>query len=200
MSYLINNYPYTGISLTLILGGIGLPFPEGTTLIMSGFLIANGTIKLIPTFLVVFPLLLITDFFVYFVGKKYGRVLVQHQRFRKLISPERLLKLEEKFKRRGSLVVLFGRHILGLKTQLLLLAGVMKMSVTKFLIVDGATALLTVALFWGGIGLLGEERIQMFKAEATKIGHIAMVIFFILLAGWICYKLQKKRIKKIIPC
>jgi membrane protein DedA with SNARE-associated domain len=96
-------------------------------------------------------------------------------------------------------VVLFGRHILGLKTQLLLLAGVMKMSVTKFLIVDGATALLTVALFWGGIGLLGEERIEMFKTEATKIGHIALVIFLILLAGWICYKLQQKRIKKIIP-
>jgi membrane protein DedA with SNARE-associated domain len=166
---------------------------------MSGFLIAQGTIKLFPTFLVVFPLLLITDFFVYFVGKKYGRALVQHQRFRKLISPERLLKLEEKFKRRGALVVLFGRHILGLKTQLLLLAGVMKMSVTKFLIVDGATALLTVALFWGGIGLLGEERIEMFKTEATKIGHIALVIFLILLAGWICYKLQQKRIKKIIP-
>jgi membrane protein DedA with SNARE-associated domain len=199
MSNLITNYPYTGIFLTLILGGIGLPFPEGATLIMSGFLIAHGTIKLFPTFLVVFPLLLITDFFIFFVGKKYGRMLVQHQRFRKWISPEKLLKLEEKFKRRGALVVLFGRHILGLKTQLLLLAGIMKMSVTKFLIVDGATALLTVAVFWGGVGLLGEERIEMFKTDATKIGHIAMVVFLIVFAGWVCYKLQKKRVKKIIP-
>ena len=199
MSDLINNYPYAGVSLALILGGIGLPFPEGATLIMSGFLIAHGTIKLFPTFLVVFPLLLITDFFVYFIGKKYGRMLVQHQTFRKWISPEKLLKLEEKFKRRGALVVLFGRHILGLKTHLLLLAGIMKMSVTKFLIVDGATALLTVAVFWGGVGLLGEERIEMFRTEATKIGHVAMVVFLIVLAGWVCYKLQKKRVKKIIP-
>jgi len=198
MSDLINNYPYAGVSLALILGGIGLPFPEGATLIMSGFLIAHGTIKLFPTFLVVFPLLLITDFFVYFIGKKYGRMLVQHQTFRKWISPEKLLKLEEKFKRRGALVVLFGRHILGLKTHLLLLVGIMKMSVTKFLIVDGVTALLTVAVFWGGVGLLGEERIEMFRTEATKIGHVAMVVFLIVLAGWVCYKLQKKRVKKII--
>jgi len=72
------------------------------------------------------------------------------------------------------------------------------MSITKFLIVDGATALLTVALFWGGIGLLGEGRIEMFKTEATKIGHIAIVVFLIVLAGWVCYKFQKKRVKKII--
>ena len=198
MAYLINNHPYAGIFLTLILGGIGLPFPEDATLLLCGFLIAHGTIKLFPAFLVVFPLLLATDFLVFFVGKKYGRVLVQHRTFRKWISPEKVLKLEENFRSRGALVVLFGRHILGLKTQLLLLAGVMKMSVKKFLIVDGATALLTVGIFWGGIGLLGEERIQMFKTEATKIGHIATVIFLIVLAGWVCYKLQKKRIKKTI--
>jgi len=198
MTYFINSYPYTGIFLTLILGGIGLPFPEDATLLLCGFLIAHGTIKLFPTFLVVFPLLLTTDFFVFFVGKKYGRMLVQHQTFRKWISPEKFLKLEEKFRRRGALVVLFGRHILGLKTQLLLLAGVMKMSVRKFLIVDGATALLTVGIFWGGIGLLGEERIEMLKAEVAKIGHIATVAFLIVLGGWVCYKLRKKRVKKTI--
>ena len=197
MTYLINNYPYAGIFLTLILGGIGLPFPEDATLLLCGFLIAHGTIKLFPAFLIVFPLLLITDFFIFFVGKKYGRRLVQHQTFRKWISPEKFLKLEEKFRRRGALVVLLGRHILGLKTQLLLLAGVMKMSVTKFLIVDGATALLTVGIFWGGIGLLGEERIEMFKAEATKIGHIAIVVLLILLAGWIGYRCWKRRIEKM---
>ena len=98
----------------------------------------------------------------------------------------------------AEMLVLFGRHILGLKTQLLLLAGIMRMSVTKFLVVDGATALLTVALFWGGIGLLGDDRIEKIKAEAIKVGHIAMVVFLIVLAGWICYKFQKKRIKKII--
>ena len=57
------------------------------------------------------------------------------------------------------------------------------MSVTKFLIVDAATALLTVALFWGGIGLLGDDRIERIKTEATKVGHIAMVVFLIVACG-----------------
>lgn len=49
--------------------------------------------------------------------------------------------------------VLFGKYLLGLRTQIFLMAGVMRMSVTKFFIADPTTVLLaiTVALFWGGI-------------------------------------------------
>jgi membrane protein DedA with SNARE-associated domain len=66
------------------------------------------------------------------------------------------LKFEQKFGRKGALGVLFGRHILGLRTQIFLMARVMRMSVTKFFIADPATAILalTVALFWAGIVFL----------------------------------------------
>ncbi len=51
---------------------------------------------------------------------------------------------------------LFGRHILGLRKQIFLMAGVMRMSVAKFFIADPATAMLalTAALFWAGIVFL----------------------------------------------
>ena len=69
---------------------------------------------------------------------------------------EEPLKIEEKFRRKGALGVLFGRHILGLRTQIFLMARVMRMSATKFLIADPHTAILalTVALFWAGIVFL----------------------------------------------
>jgi membrane protein DedA with SNARE-associated domain len=62
-----------------------------------------------------------------------------------------LPKIEEKFRREGAMGVLFGRHLLGLRTQIFLMAGVMRMSVTKFIIADPTTTLLalTVAFFWG---------------------------------------------------
>ncbi len=52
--------------------------------------------------------------------------------------------------------VLFGRHLLGLRTQIFLMAAVMRMSVTKFFVADPTTAMLafTVALFWAGIVFL----------------------------------------------
>jgi membrane protein DedA with SNARE-associated domain len=197
MTNLISNCPYVGILLALILGGIGLPFPEDGVLLLNGFLIAHGTIKLLPTFLVVFPLLLATDFFVFFVGRRYGKMLVQYKRFGKLISAEKLLKFEERFRRRGAWVVLFGRHILGLRTPIFLAAGITRMSVTKFLVVDAATAFSMVALFWGGTGLLGGDLIERLTAGAARIGHLALVVFLILVVGWIGYRCWKGRIEKI---
>jgi len=98
----INNFPYLGIFVLLILGAIGLPFPEDTTVMLCGFLVASNVVKPLPSFLVIYIGLLIADFFLYSVGKKYGRRVVEHRRFHRLISPKKLLILEEKFKKRGN--------------------------------------------------------------------------------------------------
>lgn len=58
----IDHFPYLGIFLLLILGGIGLPFPEDATLLLSGFLMAHYVILPLPAFLVVYSGLLITAF------------------------------------------------------------------------------------------------------------------------------------------
>jgi len=190
----INHFPYLGIFLLLILGEIGFPFPEDATLILSGFLTAHGVIKPPQAFLVLYLGLLITDFSLYVVGKKYGRSIVEHKRFHKIISPDRLSKLEEKFKKWGGLVVFLGRHIWGLRAQIFLVAGVMKMSAIKFLMADGIAAFFTIAL-WGGIGYLGGNSLQVLKKDVTKIEHIAVVILVILLACGIFFWYFKNKWK-----
>jgi membrane protein DedA with SNARE-associated domain len=190
ISGLVEHLPYLSIFLLLILGGIGLPFPEDATLILSGFLIAHEIIKPLPAFLVVYPGLLLTDFFLYLVGKKYGRMVVEHKRFRRIISPDRLSKLEEKFKKGDVWVILIGRHFLGLRAQVFLVAGVMRMPAIKFLIADATTALLTIALM-GGIGYAGGNSIQILRKDLTRIEHIAIVVLMILFAGWLVFKYFK---------
>ena len=191
---LVDQFPYAGIFLLLILGGIGFPFPEDATLILSGFLIAQGILKPLPAFLVVYPGLLITDFFLYWVGKKYGRMVVEHKRFRRLISPDRLSRLEEKFKKRDVWVILVGRHLVGLRAQIFLVAGVMRMSAIKFLVADAATVLLTIALM-GGIGYAGGNSIQILKKDLTRAEHVAVVVIVILIAGWFVFKYFKDKKK-----
>jgi membrane protein DedA with SNARE-associated domain len=190
----INHFPYGGIFLLLILGGIGLPFPEDATLILSGFLTSHDVIKPLQAFLVVYSGLLMTDFSLYLVGKKYGRGIVEHKRFHKIISPDRLSKLEEKFRKWGGLVVFLGRHILGLRAQIFLVAGVMRMSATKFLVADAISALFTIAL-WGGIGYLGGNSLQVLKKDVTRVEHIAVVVLVILLASGIFFWYFKNKWK-----
>jgi membrane protein DedA with SNARE-associated domain len=138
----------------------------------------------LPAFLVVYSGLLVTDFSLYLVGRKYGRRVVEHKRFHKIISPNRLSKVEEKFNKWGSLVVFFGRHILGLRAQIFLVSGVMKMSAIKFLFVDAISALFTIGI-WGGVGYWGGNSVQVLKKDITRVEHITIVVFVILIASGI---------------
>jgi len=189
---LLEHSPYIGIFILLILGGVGLPFPEDATLILTGFLVAQNVIKPFQAFLAIYSGLLVSDFFLYWVGKKYGRMLVLHKRFQKIISPDQLSRLEDKFKRRGVWVILIGRHFLGLRAQIFWVAGVMRMSAIKFLLADGATSLFTIALM-GGIGYAGGNSVEILKKNVKRIEHIAILILVISLTGWIVYKYFKAK-------
>jgi len=187
----IQHSPYVAIFLLLVLSDLGLPFPEDTTLMLSGFLIAHGVIRLLPTVLVIYPTLLATDLFLYFIGRKYGRRVVERKRFQRMITPERLSKLEEKFRKWGILVVFLGRHILGLRAQIFLSAGIVRMSLAKFIMADGASAILTITLMIA-IGYAGGNSLQVLKKDITQIEHIMIVIVVIFLAGGIFFWYLKK--------
>ena len=189
---LIEHFPYVGIFILLILGEIGLPFPEDATLMLSGFLIAQKVTKPLPTVIVVYCGLLLTDFSLYWVGKKYGRKVIEHKRFRRILSAERLLTLEEKFKKWGIYVVFIGRHFLGIRAQIFLAAGVMRMSTLKFIMADAASAILTMTLMVG-IGFLGGNSIEILQKDVKRIEHIGILILAILFTGWIVYKYFKNK-------
>jgi membrane protein DedA with SNARE-associated domain len=190
----VKHFPYVGIFILLILGEIGLPFPEDATLILSGFLIAQKVTKPLPTVIVVYCGLLLTDFSLYWVGKKYGRKVIEHRRFRRILSAERLLTLEEKFKKWGIYVVFVGRHFLGIRAQIFLAAGVMRMSTLKFIMADAASAILTMTLMVG-IGFWGGNSIQILQKDVKRIEHVGILILAILFTGWMIYKYL--RIRKV---
>jgi membrane protein DedA with SNARE-associated domain len=189
---LVEHFPYIGIFILLILGEIGLPFPEDATLILSGFLIAQKVTKPLPTVIVVYCGLLLTDFSLYWVGKKYGRKVIEHRRFRRILSAERLLTLEEKFKKWGIYVVFVGRHFLGIRAQIFLAAGVMRMSTLRFIMADATSAILTMTLMVG-IGFLGGNSIEILQKDVKRIEHIGILILAILFTGWMIYKYFRNR-------
>lgn len=158
-----------------------MPFPEDTTLILCGFLISHTIVKPVPALLAVYSGLLVADLFLFYVGRKYGRMIVTHKRFHKILSPERLSMLEDKFNKRGVLVILFGRHLLGLRAQIFLVAGVMRMSALKFLLTDAFTSLFTIAMMVGA-GYIGGNSLQIIKKDISRIEHVAIFLIVIFLA------------------
>jgi membrane protein DedA with SNARE-associated domain len=189
---IVGHFPYLGLFLLLILGGIGFPFPEDTTLILCGFLISHDVVKPVLTFIVVYSGILMSDFFLYFIGKKYGRAVIEHKRFRRFLTSERISILEDKFKKRGTIVILFGRHIVGLRAQIFLVAGIMRMSALKFLIADAVTAVFTIILMVGA-GYMGGYSLQVVKRDVTKIEHLVVLLLIISLAIYLLFRYFKSR-------
>lgn len=191
ISSIVEQFPYLGLFILLVLGGVGFPFPEDTTLILCGFLICKDVVKTVPAGLVVYSGVLLTDLFLYLVGRRYGRMILNHKRFQRIISPERLSMLEKKFNKRGGLVLLLGRHFVGLRAQILLTAGVTRMSSFKFLIIDAVSASLTIA-FMVGAGYMGGNSLEIIKKDVTRVEHVAIFLAVAFLA--ICLFLRQVRL------
>lgn len=186
VSAIIEHFPNIGLFILLILGGIGFPFPEGVTLIGCGFLISTSVVQPIPALFIAYSGVLIGDFLSYYFGKKYGRMIVANSR---IISPERLSMLEDRFNKWGILFVLIGGRLIG---EIFLVAGIMRMPLLKFLTVDAISSLFTIAI-WVGIGYAGGHSLQVIKNDITRIEHIAIILVIVLLVIYLLFRYFKSR-------
>lgn len=194
ISQFIEHFPYMGIFVLLVLGGIGFPFPEGVTLILCGFLISTEVIKPIPALFIAYSGVLIGDFLAYYLGRKYGRMIVTHKKFHKIILPERLLSLEDRFKKKGTILIIIGGHLV---SGIFLVAGIMRMSLSKFLMADAIASILTI-IIWVGIGYAGGYSLQVIKKDITRVEHIAILLIIILIVIWLLFRYFKSRQDKNI--
>lgn len=195
LSGVVERSPYAGIFVLLILGGVGLPLPQDITLILCGLSISTGIIRPVPTLIVVYSGLLIADYFLYSVGRKYGPSIVTHKRFRRILTPERLAMLEDKFNKRGVLIILLGRHVIGVRAQLILITGIMGMPPHKFLAADAVASLFTMAI-WLGTGYAGGNSLQAIRRGIIRTEHIVILITILLIVIWLFVRYFKSRRNK----
>jgi membrane protein DedA with SNARE-associated domain len=185
-------YSYFGLFGLLVLGALGFPFPEDLVLILTGALIADGTVKAVPAVIVVYIGLLITDSFLYYLGRKFGVRVVRFKMFRRILPEDRLLRLEAAYSRSGIWFILLGRHFIGMRTKLFLVSGIMRMPYLKFLATDGFTSVLTLALMLY-IGYMGRENWENIKAFAYQNYYLALPAGAAVLIVVILFYIRRRR-------
>lgn len=175
---------------------MGIPFfPEDATFILCGILIQAAMVKPIPALFVVYIGVLIADFIIYSFGRKYCRMIVRHRWFHRFLSPEKLEALEARFKKKGIFFILFGRHFIGLRVQIFLVSGIMRMHPLKFLLTDAFTVTFTIVLMVA-IGYAGGHSLRDMGIDIRKIEYVAFFLFVGFFILYLFYKyiwLGKKR-------
>jgi membrane protein DedA with SNARE-associated domain len=192
-TFIVQQFPYFGLFLLLVLGAVGFPFPEDAVLILCGFMIHTNAVQPVPALMVVAFGMITTDFFLYYMGRKYGRKVVAHKRFRKIITARRMARLKKTFDKWGVLVIFLGRHLLGLRSQIFLVAGVLKMPRWKFVLSDSISAMITLSIM-AGAGYWGGSTLERIKNGVEDAGYALIVLILIVIGALLIWRLAVRRI------
>ncbi len=196
MNWLALNFPYWGIFLLLILGGLGLPFPEDLILILAGHISYSEELNVWLIIGACFAGVLPTDFFLYYIGRKYGRTVWRQRFIRRILTPRRRVQVMEQFSKRGDIVVFIARFIGGFRTPVFITAGILKMTPLRFFLLDFFASLISIPLFVLGAYYLGQRFAEGAHHISKKVTFYLIIfigVVFVAAIGKILYKpLERK--------
>lgn len=173
---LIHTYGLWVLFALIFLESTGIPLP-GETALVTAALYAGSThrIDIAAVVLVAAAAAILGDNAGYLVGRSVGvRLVARYGKYVRLDEP-RLKIGQYLFLRHGGKIVFFARFVALLRAYAALLAGVNRMSWTRFLIMNALGGICWALLFGGGAYLFGS---QMKRVS----GPVSVVLLFAALA------------------
>lgn len=143
---LIGHWGYPAIFLVVVLGNAGFPVPEETILLLAGYLVWTGKLRLPLVLLVGILSAVVGDNLGYWIGREYGRRALDRYGHWILITPARLDTSQRLVTRYGPLAVFAARFLPGLRFLAGPVAGISGLRPLPFLAANILGACLYVPL------------------------------------------------------
>lgn len=119
----------------------------------------------------------ISDGLLYGVGRWWGPKLLETRWMKRMITEQRRVQIEGNFQRYGVLVLLFARLLPAIRSPIFIMAGVTKVSFTRFLLADGIYAIPGVSLLFSLAFWFGDSaRDLVLKAEGKAKNVIILAV------------------------
>jgi membrane protein DedA with SNARE-associated domain/rhodanese-related sulfurtransferase len=171
---------------------LGVPIPSAPILITSGTLTATHKLNLPLVLLAVVIGCLVSDTLWYFMGKRYGGLVVRLLCRLSMESNTCVKKTEGYFTRNGERALLLAKFIPGLGTVAAPIAGQTGMALHLFLLYDATGALLWALAFVLGGRFFGDF-LKHHPNTFPSVTHAAGVLFVLLLIGFLVYRFVRQR-------
>ena len=200
------DFAYACVFLLLLLCGFGLPMPEDVILVTGGVLAWVSSDLDVATFsgmlhdpqlltmaAVGLAGILAGDSVIFVAGRKFGHRVAEFGPLRRVITPEKLEFVEKKVRTRGNLMVVFARFLPGLRAPTYFTVGHARMPYWKFLLYDGAAALISAPV-WVCVGFYFGSDIQEAARVARQFGHYILLGVVVVLLALTLRWLQRRRV------
>jgi membrane protein DedA with SNARE-associated domain len=128
----VTQYGSVSLFFLMMLGIVGLPVPDETLLVFSGYLIFKGTLEPVFTFSMAFLGSVSGITLSYFLGRVYGLKLVHKYGRYFHLTEERYQKVHNWFEKIGRWSLFFGYYIAGVRHFTAMVAGASDLEYPRF--------------------------------------------------------------------
>lgn len=200
---------YLAVFGLLLAAGFGFPLPEDVPLIAGGVLawlaspLEEVTLRTMladrgfqAMVAVGMAGILVGDSIIYLAGRRLGRRVAEVWPFRKMITPEKLERVERLLRQRGKVVVMVARFLPGLRAPTYFTVGHSRVPFWEFLLFDGLAALLSAPL-WVALGFWFGDDIERAARAGSEfgswiLGGVILVVVVLLARAWLRRRRERR--------
>ncbi len=179
----------------LLLAGLNLPVSEDLVFIISSSIAATTQgVNVYLTFIGCFFGAYFSDIIAFSIGKYAGNKLINYPFFQKMIPAEKIDGVKGYFLKYGGKTLFFGRFIpFGVRNLLFMTSGLIKMKVSKFLMIDILALSVTSTILFSLGYTLGNNRDKIFP-YLSQYKFIIFGIFIMIIFSSLFYKKFKTKV------
>ncbi|MGE5402855.1 MAG: DedA family protein [Ignavibacteriales bacterium] len=193
IEFWIHHYGYGGIYVLLMLGIVGIPVPDETLLALSGFLAYKGELKLIPVVLSAFAGSISGITISYFIGRGFGKIVLEKYGHFFHLTSERLDKAHEWFARIGRWALVLGYFIPGVRHVIAILAGSTRLKLSEFMLYTYTGGFIWTATFISIGYFFGEKWKNILNAihHHIIISSAVLLLIVVLVIAYRIYSVKR---------
>lgn len=199
IQFIISHPFYTPfiVSICILLAGLNIPISIDILLALCAFLTATAIPELTyPLYLVFLGSCILSAWIAYGVGRGLNSKLLSFPIVRKIVSPQKLERMQYFYAKYGALTYVVARFIpFGIRNAVFISSGMSKVKFSRFATFDAIGCILWSSIFYTFFYQLSANLDQMI-AILKQINLAIFVGFSVTLIGIVCYKYTKR--KKII--
>ena len=180
----VSSYGYVAIFLAMVLGIVGLPIPDETLMVFSGYLISTGRLHPAGAFLAALAGSWCGITVSYWIGRTFGVSVID--RFGKYfhLTPKRLEHVHMWFHRVGHWALFIGYYIAGVRHFTAIVAGISKLEFRTFALYAWSGGLVWVTTFLTLGYFLGDNWREIFAVVEGWAHYLTAALILVALGYW----------------
>ncbi len=190
-------YGSVALFFMLVLGIVALPIPEETLMVITGALLFYGKLNLYPTLLCAYAGSMCGITVSYFLGRTAGHYILH--KFGKWfgLTPDRIVKLDDWYKRYGAWVLFFGYFIPGIRHFSGFSAGMTDLTYKRFALFAYSGALIWVSTFLSVGYFFGKNSTSLLEIiDGVCLDKYALILVIVIVAmvlGLLYFRYRKNQ-------